>query len=119
MSCPHQPIFSCEDCIRDDIRKDRAKNGNGPSVFQRLRDALKERDELLELVQEVAKAKSTDEAWEASETCYDYLDDKKKLKLRKEVPWETFENPTCRGSYMLNNACGHCEKCKWEKDQIT
>jgi len=30
-------------------------------------------------------------------------------------PYETFKNPTCRGSYSLGTACGHCEKCEWEK----
>jgi hypothetical protein len=32
-------------------------------------------------------------------------------------PFETFKNPTCRGSYVLGTACGHCEKCAWERSQ--
>ena len=33
-------------------------------------------------------------------------------------PFETFKKPTCRGSMALGTACGKCEKCKWEKEQI-
>lgn len=27
--------------------------------------------------------------------------------------------PTCRGSYLLNTACGHCERCEKERRKIT
>lgn len=30
-------------------------------------------------------------------------------------PYETFKGPTCRGSLVLGNGCGHCEKCAWER----
>src|SRR5688500_10741482 len=32
-------------------------------------------------------------------------------------PFETFKYPTCRGSYALGSACGHCEKCTWERHE--
>lgn len=34
---------------------------------------------------------------------------------KKQPPWTTFQNPTCRGSLRLGNACGTCEKCVWER----
>lgn len=33
-------------------------------------------------------------------------------------PFETFLRPTCRGSYALHNACDHCERCTWERQQM-
>lgn len=33
-------------------------------------------------------------------------------------PFETFTKPTCRGSYAFNSACGHCERCAWEREQM-
>jgi hypothetical protein len=33
---------------------------------------------------------------------------------REQMP--TFSGPTCRGSYALNSACGHCERCAWERE---
>lgn len=34
-------------------------------------------------------------------------------------PFETFTKPTCRGSYVLGTACGRCEKCAWERVQMS
>jgi len=34
-------------------------------------------------------------------------------------PFETFKRATCRGSYLLGSACGNCEKCMWERSQIS
>lgn len=34
------------------------------------------------------------------------------------VPWDTFTRPTCKGCFMLNTACGHCERCEWERKQL-
>ena len=36
---------------------------------------------------------------------------------REELP--RWQGPTCRGSYKLNSACGHCERCEWELAHIT
>jgi hypothetical protein len=33
--------------------------------------------------------------------------------VREELP--TFSRPTCRGSIVFGSACGHCERCEWEK----
>lgn len=33
-------------------------------------------------------------------------------------PFETFKKPWCRGSVLLGNNCGKCEKCLWEKEQL-
>lgn len=30
-------------------------------------------------------------------------------------PYETFQRATCRGSIILNSACGLCERCAWER----
>lgn len=38
------------------------------------------------------------------------------LAKPRELP--SFERPTCRGSYQLGSACGHCERCEWELSQI-
>lgn len=32
---------------------------------------------------------------------------------REELP--KWNGPTCRGSLALGSACGHCERCEWER----
>lgn len=39
------------------------------------------------------------------------------LNKKKHPPFESFNKPYCRGSYALGSACGHCEKCDWERSQ--
>lgn len=31
-------------------------------------------------------------------------------------PIPAFSRPTCRGSIAFGSACGHCERCVWERD---
>lgn len=38
--------------------------------------------------------------------------------MGQRPPFETFTNPTCRGSFALGNACGRCERCEWERAQM-
>jgi hypothetical protein len=30
----------------------------------------------------------------------------------------TFKKATCRGSLMMGSACGHCERCDWERQNF-
>jgi hypothetical protein len=39
-----------------------------------------------------------------------------KIKEVRREQMPKFERATCRGSYMLGTACGHCERCKWERE---
>lgn len=33
-------------------------------------------------------------------------------------PFESFKNPICKGSVVLNTACGNCERCAWEEQEL-
>lgn len=39
-------------------------------------------------------------------------------RVKESPPFETFTNPWCKGSLALGSACGTCEKCEWEREQI-
>jgi hypothetical protein len=79
MSCPHQPLFFCEDCIKQALRDQLAKNGPPPSIFARYMELGKERDELLALVKHVAEYSVDQEtAWEASQACSIYINNRNK-----------------------------------------
>lgn len=40
-----------------------------------------------------------------------------RVRASNRPPFETFKRPICRGSIMFGSACGHCERCTWEKNQ--
>lgn len=41
------------------------------------------------------------------------------LLVRIDTPLPpAFKKPTCRGSIQLGSACGHCERCTWERELI-
>lgn len=74
MSCPHQEMFSCESCIKEAIVKSRAmEKGTLDSIFERYRDLLKERDELLAIVKAGEAARGHEEAWDICRLCYNYI----------------------------------------------
>lgn len=35
------------------------------------------------------------------------------------APLPQFKGATCRGCYAFGTACGHCERCTWEKEHGT
>lgn len=38
-----------------------------------------------------------------------------KIKAIEREPLPKFSGATCKGCYMLRTACGHCERCAWER----
>jgi hypothetical protein len=46
------------------------------------------------------------------------IDFPKKVANDAERQMPAFKGPICRGSYVLNSACGRCERCEWERAQM-
>lgn len=38
--------------------------------------------------------------------------------MGQRPPFETFKGATCKGCLALGTACGTCEKCLWEREQM-
>jgi co-chaperonin GroES (HSP10) len=49
---------------------------------------------------------------------YDDIQGRVKPPARNQPPWERFKSATCRGCYALGTACGTCEKCAWERENM-
>ena len=63
------------------------------------------------------------ETWKGIEGSYDAAQsapqtDAEELRSEQMSRFATAPTATCKGSYLLGNACGHCEKCKIEREQM-